>query len=517
MKRREDLFDLVKSLSRSEKRYFRMNTAIQQGDKQYLSLFDALQKQEKYDEAAIIKMLGGNVSANRFNFQKNYLYKAILNTLQQLHSKSDYGTLKGFLQKIRILYDKGLYSQSVKMLKRAKKMAEDFEDYLTMIEVLKHEKRLLEKEKVLADFQTRSKQLWQEGVQYQRRLNQLVESDFIFSEVRFLYNKYGNPRSDKELEHYRNIFENPLFRLLEEGTNLPHKAKEKLLLSKIVFYICRYDHQQHFHYAQQLLALYQKDKSKILQNPNNYLTALSYYLKSCAFLGKKEEFDIALSEVKMLNEVLPASKKNNSLSANIFYTSYYNELFFHLQNCYIDKCLDLIENVKEGLQKYEEQFTNTERLYLTYSMALVYFGLGRFSESLSWFNHILNTFKQDTAPYIYLRIRLMLLINHYEIGNLRLLDYLVVATYRYLLKKRKLYQYETAVIRFIRKLPNVDEKQKLDALFNQLLLELHEIIKDPLEYAGCAWFVFWLEGKEAGLSLPKVFEIKALEKSSNVV
>lgn len=75
-----------------------------------------------------------------------------------------------------------------------------------------------------------------------------------------------------------------------------------------------------------------------------------------------------------------------------------------------------------------------------------------------------------------------------------------------------MYQYESAVIRFIRKLSAIASESQLSELFNLLLDELLEIIKDPFEYAGCAWFVFWLEGKKSGLSLKEIFETKTPEK-----
>jgi hypothetical protein len=109
----------------------------------------------------------------------------------------------------------------------------------------------------------------------------------------------------------------------------------------------------------------------------------------------------------------------------------------------------------------------------------------------------------------------MLLINHFELDHTRLLESMVISTYRFLLRKQKMYQYESAVIRFIRKLPAVSSDYQLDDLFKSLLSELLDIIEDPFEFAGCAWFVYWLEGKEAGLGLPEVFRNKALENTSS--
>lgn len=513
MIRKDDLFDLVHSMSRSEKRYFKLNNSTQQGDKQYLKLFNILQKSEEYDEAAILKSLEKGISNNRYKFLKNYLYNSILASLQQLYNKTDTGQLKGQLQKVKILFNKGLYGQSRKTLKRAKKLSLNYDDYLTLLEIIRLEKDLLSKEKDQTGFLLKSNLLHEEEQSYLLKLKQVNESNHLFTSVKYLYITFGHPRSEKELKRYQAIFDNPLFKLLDEEHTPPHKVKVNLLVSRIIFNMCLYDHGNHYYFARQLLEHYKQHESKIFQYPNDYLSAISYFLKSSAYLYKKDAFENALGEIRSFEQSLPANKKNKSLSANIFFTTYYNELFFYLQNCHVKNCLGLLPEIEQGLETFKGQLNNTEKIYLTYLISLVHFGSGNFSESLEWFNHILNSYKSDSIPHVYLRIRLMLLINHFELGHTRLLEPLVISTYRYLLKKRKMYQYESAVIRFIRKLPQLASQSQLDELFVELLQELIEIVKDPFEYAGCAWFVFWLEGKEAGIGLEEVFENKTPEKN----
>lgn len=48
-----ELFNLIKSLSKSEKRYFKLTSSLQSGEKNYMRLFDAIEAQDEYDEAAI--------------------------------------------------------------------------------------------------------------------------------------------------------------------------------------------------------------------------------------------------------------------------------------------------------------------------------------------------------------------------------------------------------------------------------------------------------------------------------
>lgn len=51
----DELPRLIQSLTKSEKRYFKMFTSLQSGEKSYLKLFDAIEKMEEYDEEKIKK------------------------------------------------------------------------------------------------------------------------------------------------------------------------------------------------------------------------------------------------------------------------------------------------------------------------------------------------------------------------------------------------------------------------------------------------------------------------------
>ena len=53
MKPSTELFDLIKSLTKSEKRFFKLASSLQTGDKNYLKIFDAIDRQSNYDENTI--------------------------------------------------------------------------------------------------------------------------------------------------------------------------------------------------------------------------------------------------------------------------------------------------------------------------------------------------------------------------------------------------------------------------------------------------------------------------------
>ncbi|MBP9192240.1 MAG: hypothetical protein KBF96_06795, partial [Ignavibacteria bacterium] len=57
MKPSRELFDLIKSMSGSEKRYFKLNVSLQKGSKNYLKLFSAIERQNTFDEIDLRKLI----------------------------------------------------------------------------------------------------------------------------------------------------------------------------------------------------------------------------------------------------------------------------------------------------------------------------------------------------------------------------------------------------------------------------------------------------------------------------
>jgi hypothetical protein len=121
----DTLFQLIKSLKKSEKRNFKLyvkrNSSAE--DLKTTQLFDALDNMDIYDEAQLLKK-NKKISKQQLSNIKASLYRQILSSLRlirnddnidmQLHEQLDYA---------RILYNKGLYLQSLKTLDKIKENA----------------------------------------------------------------------------------------------------------------------------------------------------------------------------------------------------------------------------------------------------------------------------------------------------------------------------------------------------------------------------------------------------------
>jgi hypothetical protein len=112
----DELARLIQSLSKSEKRYFKLFTGLQTGEKGYLRLFDAIDKLGDYDEKKIRKIFEGEDFLKRLPAVKNYLYGQILKSLRVINSGNTVDSqLREMMEDAAILYDKCLYKQCAKV------------------------------------------------------------------------------------------------------------------------------------------------------------------------------------------------------------------------------------------------------------------------------------------------------------------------------------------------------------------------------------------------------------------
>src|SRR3989344_5905614 len=143
------LFKLIKSLNKSEKRYFSLYASRHTlGEKNnYAILFEAIDKQNEYDEDALLKQFKKEAFINKFSITKARLYYVVLNSLTAFHSASSIDAqLKRDLHCAEILYKKTLYEQCAKMLSSTKKVATRFERHSSLLEISLWEKKLIETE-----------------------------------------------------------------------------------------------------------------------------------------------------------------------------------------------------------------------------------------------------------------------------------------------------------------------------------------------------------------------------------
>src|ERR1043165_1263179 len=140
----DELFQLIKSLETSEKRLFKLYIKRSTGsiDLKMIQLFDALDKMTEYDEKILLEK-NKSIKKEQLSNMKASLYKQLLASLRlmrdddnidmQLHEQMGYA---------RILYNKGLYLQALKVLDKIKQTAKENYQITFQLQALIFEKKI---------------------------------------------------------------------------------------------------------------------------------------------------------------------------------------------------------------------------------------------------------------------------------------------------------------------------------------------------------------------------------------
>ncbi len=139
---KDQLFTLVKSLSKSEKRNFKLYAnRLQSGtDTKFMQLFEAMDKLETYDDDALLNKLP-DIRKRQLPNLKRHLYKQILISLRLVYINKNIDIqIREQLDFARILYGKGMYMQALKLLERIKQIALEHHQDILHLEILDFQK-----------------------------------------------------------------------------------------------------------------------------------------------------------------------------------------------------------------------------------------------------------------------------------------------------------------------------------------------------------------------------------------
>ena len=140
----EQLFYLIKSMNKAEKRYFKLFASSNNENNNYSLLFEAIDKQDIYDESAIKEKFQNKTFINQLHVTKNYLNQLILKSLRNFHSTiSKDAEIKDLLRDIEILLKKDLFQQCEQVIDKALKIASLYEKWPDVLNLLDIKRRLL--------------------------------------------------------------------------------------------------------------------------------------------------------------------------------------------------------------------------------------------------------------------------------------------------------------------------------------------------------------------------------------
>ena len=505
------LFQLIHSLQKSEKRNFKLyvtrKTATE--DLKIIQLFDALEKMNQYDEDILLKKNPSIKKLQLSNIKAN-LYKQLLASLRILKSHENIDIeLHEQLDYARILYNKGLYHQSLRILERIKETANTHNQVTFLLQVLYLEKKI-EGLHITRSMQDRADVLAGEADQATQRLVIINTLSNLSLKLYSWYIQNGHARNEQDAIAIKKFFDKQLSLIAEPVTGFYEQLY--LYQSYCWYAFIRQDFLLYYRYTQKWVDLFEKDSNmkKIetahyIKGMHNLMGAhfdLQNYNKLVEELKKFEEF---------ANTDFVVENDNNKIQAFVYlHISKLNKHF--LEGTFAEGLL-LVPVIEEKLIEYSLYLDRHRVLVFYYKIASLYFGSGDYNNTIIYLNKIIN-WKVDLRTDLQCYARLLHLIAHYELGNLDILEYLIKSVYRFMAKMESLSVVEEEIFKFLRNSFQLSYRM-LKPEFEKLLNTLRKLESNKYETRAFLYLDVpsWLESKVRGVPVAEVISRKFIKKA----
>lgn len=421
----DNLHILIKSLTKSEKRHFKLFANTFSTKNNYLKLFDEIDAQNVYDESVIKKKFAKEPFTNQLHVTKNYLTKQILKSLgifSTYHSRES--ELRNILRNIEILFRRELYHHCKSEIARAEKIAEKFELFTLHIDILGWKRKL-----ILAAGG---------AIKGFPNLNDLIQKEKELIEKKATLNQYWIHVSQiSQVFDGKASWDDIMSSPFVKDIKLAGSARSRILFHHIhySFNITNQNPTEALIHINKLILLLELNPHRIVEDPSSYIISLNNKIGLLLDLKQHGSIPPLLNKIRTIPEKYNLSKRASS-TVRLLIRTYNVELELYRDTKQFEKGKQLIPEVESFIRTNDRLVSPVYRQMLYYQFSYILFKLNDFSDSLKWTNEIINSKFKEERGDILIYARLLNIMIHYELGNIYVLRYAVESARRYLKKQR---------------------------------------------------------------------------------
>jgi hypothetical protein len=505
---KDALFVLVRSLSKSEKRQFKLyvgrlgvNT-----DAKFLALFNLLDRMKHYDERAILD--SAIVKKSQLSNLKAHLYKQILVSLRlnpvnqtirvQIREQLDFAT---------ILYQKGLYKQSLKILDKVKGIAIENEEKNIAYEIVELEK-IIETQYITRSIPDRADELAVQAKELSAHNVMTSKLSNLSLQLYGMMLKVGYVRNDEDFQKVKCYFDAHLPKYSIDDLGF----REKLWLYKahLWYSFLIQDFLSCYKYASKWVDLFYENEDMIRLNPVFFLKGNHYLLESLFYVKYASQFKSTLEQLESIITEGNLPENDNISSLSFLYVNI-NKLNLHFLEGTFDKGLYLVKIIEYGINKHRDRIDEHHIMVFYYKIACLYFGVGDNKKCIAYLKKIINNKNLKMREDLMCFARVLSLVAHYEAGMDYHLEIQLKSTYKFLLKMNDLHAVQKEMIKFLRNLGNI-YPHELKAEFRKLYDELKKYEHHPYEKRAFLYLdiLSWLESHLENKPVGQIIREKAM-------
>jgi hypothetical protein len=501
MRPTDDLYQLIRSMSKSERGYFIKYSRIHvKGDQNnYMRLFDVISDMKEYSEEHLKRRLKNDAILSYLSTAKNQLHGIILKTMRPYYEEySLTARLGDMINDAEFLHSKTLHQQSLKLNNRLKQQSLECEKPLYSLEALSREYNLLLHE--IEDATERDELLekcWAEQKKVMQILGNSLEMEYIKQKLQVFSDGKGAIRNEKDLAELNEIMSADCLQDLKKGLSADAETNRLLIRARAALLNSEYEAASRF--LAKANTIFDLNPEVMRSHNMRYVEVLSKLIHAYLHSGRLKEAGALNGKLKRLPDLYPQFR-TELLRSNIFIHAVLNELKLRQLTGEYNKALDMLAFIEQEMS-YHLIRTDTNTKFLFHMRcSVICFLSGEVRRALQPLQEIMNMkYEKHNREYESF-IRIYNLIIHYELDNKDHLFYAIKASLRYLAAKECLRPFEAAMISFVRNYINKGKRMQPQEIALRVLCDkLGELRDNRFESRAFEHFDFlsWAQRKLA--------------------
>jgi hypothetical protein len=488
--RHDALHELIHSLSPNERRYFRLYALPGGGatpDNNYMRLFEVLLAQTHYDEAVLKQHFAQDKLVRYLSSEKNYLYRLLLRCLRTMHEEgSPRAQLRTQIENATLLFERGLYSQAQKVLRRARATAEAAENHIGLLEIHVLERRLW---KILSDKHRAeiADRLIREQLACLERLRHTYAYYDLYDRMFLLTHQKFSMRTHAAHPELQAILADPLLQDMTLADSF--EARQFYWLCQAWRHQLLGDQEQLYEALAQNITWWEAHPLQVEADPGRYVVVLSNYLHAAGLLSRYTEFPAVFAKIR---QARPSHQHGDT---QVLQTLHYYELLYALNMADWQAARQSAAEIGTFLAQAGERVAIGRRLAFWYNLTILSFILEDYSAALGWVNTIIQESGAEIREDIQHFARILVVLIHFELGNWEILEYLHRSGYRYLFSRKQLHPYEKRLMDALKALMQLAEPAMQADVLLALRQDLDEIFAHEKAGPGIQELFCWINAK----------------------
>jgi len=478
------LIKLVNSLSSPEKRYFKLYSQLQSGNKEYLVLFELLDANKDMDISALKKAFVDKAPKKSWDNTCTYLGSVLLDSLVRSKKEKDvFFDLLHQIQEVKVLTERSLDEEAFKQIRKLRQRAAQLQQHWIEYYCCRYELNYYADNNfpVLTDEQLIKLQM--KGKDVLRNLNSIHDHYSLYELLKFRLIHAGKIVSEEGKKKLNDL-------MLSEMVLVSGKAKsfstQKLhLLFQSFFFTDIGDYHSAVKSFYKLNELLENNQSFLDNPPLDYLSALTGIVDSLRMLKNDSEVSYYLNKIKCLDQ----SFYPEFFRYLVRKTFCVQQIVTLLHSQKQDDALAFIDSIPADVLEHYAMVDEEKQSELYFYCSLVHFTNGQYKKAHLFLSEIMNRVKLSQHLLISKAMRLLNIVIYFEKGELLHLEY-EIRSYKRYFGQARLLRTEKLLFKVLMSSTSNGRLRLMKNEQRKITNELGVVIKDRYELQLLKYFDF---------------------------